>query len=311
MQELENPPRVGLLGEWGGGRERAGVPPALGWVMVMFQSTQRWHCPLHRHPGCAMGSCKLCSASKSAGQRLMDVTATGWGCHHRGKMGFKLICCASTACTNLPSCSVSISFWPHFSMESRPKLLISGGSFTLPCQHPLLLLSFPEFAAIPSYLLTHSVLQLSSSSLLPKTFALTICRVDPALLQYLEKKNGFSATFFSQKLSAEMEFSLYEMLGLTESWDSGRWMCQAVKDLQSFTITAAQPWVPSGPLLRDSKPEDFCPNSLHCFPLNLLKLALIFFFPLKTLEIKIEEWLHGSLGLHWMILTEVSQQSDI
>lgn len=216
MQELENPPRVGLLGEWGGGRERAGVPPALGWVMVMFQSTQRWHCPLHRHPGCAMGSCKLCSASKSAGQRLMDVTATGWGCHHRGKMGFKLICCASTACTNLPSCSVSISFWPHFSMESRPKLLISGGSFTLPCQHPLLLLSFPELAAIPSYLLTHSVLQLSSSSLLPKTFALTICRVDPALLQYLEKKNVFSATFFSQKLSAEMEFSLYEMLGLWE-----------------------------------------------------------------------------------------------
>lgn len=89
-----------------------------------------------------------------------------------------------------------MSFWSHFSMESRPKLLISGGSFTLPPQHTLLLLSFPEFAAIPRYLLTHSVQQLSSSSSLHKTFALTICRVDPAFLQYLEKKMGFLLHFF-------------------------------------------------------------------------------------------------------------------
>lgn len=116
-----------------------------------------------------------------------------------------------------------MSFWSHFSMESRPKLLISGGSFTLPPQHTLLLLSFPEFAAIPRYLLTHSVQQLSSSSSLHKTFALTICRVDPTFLLYLEKKNEFSAIFFffSQKSSAGLKFTLSEILGWTESWTLG------------------------------------------------------------------------------------------
>lgn len=78
----------------------------------------------------------------------------------------------------------------------------------------------------------------------------------------------------------------------------GLWVgeCAGLKDLQDITIMAAWPRVSSEPPLRHSKPEVLWPNSLRCFPVALLKHALI--LALKTPEMKVEEWLRG---IHWWV----------
>lgn len=238
------------VGRWQGtGRSPSSIWGGSGWCC---QSTQGCHHPLPRHPAVPRAPGK--DGTNCA--QLTKVQSKGWGmslfpagakwdlnkfAHHQ--------CQHSVYKPSLSQCFHD--FLIRFQHGKQVKTINIRWEFHPPTQCTLLLLS----CSSPSQnlLLSPAICwptQFSSSSSLPKTFAVTICRVDLALLQYLEKKNYISDTIFSQKLSAGLKFSLYEILGLTESWDSGRWMCQAVKDLQSFAITAARPWVPSGPLLR-------------------------------------------------------------